>query len=55
MAAPDVSETEHPAQAIAEEHPLVKTPKQLLLLVFMAFAVPVTILIMLAMLANSLG
>jgi cytochrome c5 len=55
MAAPETSETEHPAQAIAEEHPLVQTPKQLLVLVFLAFAVPVAILVMLAVLASNLG
>jgi cytochrome c5 len=55
MAAPDVSETEHPAQAIAEEHPLVKTPKQLLVLVVLSFAIPATVLIMLAVFASNIG
>ena len=55
MAAPEVSETEHPAQAIAEQHPLVETPRQLLVLIFLAFTVPVTILVMLAVLAANSG
>lgn len=55
MAAPEVPETEHPAQAVAEQHPIVRTPKQLLLLVFFAFAVPVTVLVMLATLAAGLN
>jgi cytochrome c5 len=45
-------ETEHPAEAIAEQHPLVETPAQLLTLVFLSFTVPVVILIMLAMLVS---
>jgi cytochrome c5 len=53
MAASEVSETEHPAQAIAEEHPLVDTPQQLLVLLVLSFAVPVAILVMLAILATS--
>ena len=53
MAATDAKETEHPAEAIAEEHPLVETPKQLLVLVFLSFAVPVVILIMVAILVSS--
>jgi cytochrome c5 len=55
MAATDAKETEHPAAAIAEEHPLVETPKQLLVLVFLSFAVPVVILIMVAMLVSSIA
>ena len=54
MAATDAKETEHPAEAIAEEHPLVETPKQLLVLVFLSFAVPVVILIMVAILVSSI-
>lgn len=52
MAATEAKETEHPAEAIAEEHPLVETPAQLLTLVFLSFVVPVTILIMLAILVS---
>jgi len=52
MADTQAQQTEHPAEAIAEEHPLVDTPKQLLVLVFLSFAVPVTILIMLAVLVT---
>jgi cytochrome c5 len=55
MAATDAKETEHPAEAIAEEHPLVETPKQLLVLVFLSFAVPVVILIMVAILVSGIA
>lgn len=56
MAAPEVAETEHRAREGAEEHhAIVRTPKQLLLLVFFAFAVPVAVLVMLAILATSIS
>src|SRR5690606_31198285 len=56
MPAPEVAETEHPAQTIAEEHPaFVKTPQQLVLLIVAAFVVPVTVIVMLVVLVSSLS
>jgi cytochrome c5 len=49
MAAPQLDDH------IEEHSSFIRTPKQLLTVVFLAFSVPVTILVMLAVLASSVG